>query len=409
MTRIAWQTAIVIAALAGAYVLWELASVVVMFVLSLALAAALRPPAEALARRGVPRSVALVGLYLSVVAVVAAVFLLSAGLALEDVRQLGVDAYQAHKDLILNLKGHKDWREKLASALPQSGQLEALLGIDATNLVRSALGVTMGFVGLLANAAVVVVLSLYWSVDRVHFERLWLSLLPVERRIEARQVWRSLEDEVGAYIRSESVQALVAGAALTGGYALLGQPYAALSGILAGVAWLLPWVGVLAMTATLVLLSVPTMVLVGPQEALLSLLPAVLFTLLVLIVLEYAVEPRFFNRRRFNPLLIAIVTIGLAELLGLPGLVLGPPLAIAVQCVARYLIRRRLLRAAEGPIDLEGLERRLRDVKLRLAGQGAQSRELTGLVARLDRLVEEAAAADRHDAAETAAIVVSPN
>jgi predicted PurR-regulated permease PerM len=408
MTRVAWQTAIVIAALVGTFVLWKLSDVVVMFVLSLALAAALRPPAETLARRGIPRSVALVFLYLSVVAVVAAVFLLSAGFAIADVRKLGEETYRAHEVLKVEWGASEGWRKSVASGLPESAQFEALLGLDATELVKSALGATMGIVGLLANAAIVVVLSLYWSVDRVHFERLWLSLLPVERRIEARQVWRSLEGEVGAYIRSESVQALVAGAALTGGYMLLGQPYPVLSGILAAVAWLLPWVGVLAMTATLVLLSVPSMVLNGPAEALGTLVPAVLFTLMVLIVLEYGVEPRMFNRRRFNPLLIAILTIGLAELLGLPGLVLGPPLAIAVQCVSRYLVRRRMLRAAEGPLDLETLERRLRDIKLRLAGQGEPSRELADLVARLDGLMAEADAAHQRETAEAAAIVVSP-
>jgi len=407
MTRVAWQTAIVIAALVGAFVLWRLSDVVVMFVLSLALAAALRPPSEALARRGIPRSVALVFLYLSVVAVVAAVFLLSAGFAIEDVRQLGQQTYRAHETLKVDWMLRPGWRKSVASGLPESAQLEALLGLDATELVKSALGATMGIVGLLANAAIVVVLSLYWSVDRVHFERLWLSLLPVERRIEAREVWRTLEEEVGSYIRSESVQALVAGAALTGGYLMLGQPYPVLTGILAAVAWLLPWVGVLAMTATLILLSVPSMVLGGATSALIILLPSVLFTLMVLIVLEYGVEPRLFNRRRFNPLLIAILTIGLAELLGLPGLVLGPPLAIAVQCVSRYLVRRRMLRAAEGPVDLESLERRLRDIKLRVAGQGDSSRELEGMVSRLDQIMIEAGAAHQRESADAAAIVVS--
>jgi predicted PurR-regulated permease PerM len=408
MTRVAWQTVIVIAALAAAFVLWKLASVVVMFVLSLALAAALRPPAEALMHRGIPRSIALVGVCLAVVAVAGAVLLFSAGLALEDVRQVGKDAYRAHEKLTRDWRAHEDWRKTVADGLPESEQLEALLGLDAMSLVRSALGATMGFVGLLAHAAVVVVLSLYWSIDRVHFERLWLSLLPVGRRVEARQVWRSLEGEVGAYIRSESVQALVAGAALTGGYMLLGQPYPALSGVLAAVAWLLPWVGVLVMTATLVLLSVPSMVLLGPFTTLFSLLPAVLFTVLVLIVLEYGVEPRLFDRRRFNPLLIAIVTIGLADLLGLPGLVLGPPLAISVQCIGRYLVRRRMLHAVEGPVDLAGLERRLRDIKLRLAGAADPTRELNGLVERLDRLLQEATAAGQREAGTTAAIVVSP-
>jgi hypothetical protein len=117
----------------------------------------------------------------------------------------------------------------------------------------------------------------------------------------------------------------------------------------------------------------------------------VLFTLLVLLVLEYAVEPRLFDRRRYNPLLIAIVTIGLAEVLGLAGLLLGPPLAVSLQSVGRYLVRRRVTRAAAEPVELATLEERLLALEQRLADHPARARDVGPLVERLKGMLEDAA------------------
>jgi hypothetical protein len=121
------------------------------------------------------------------------------------------------------------------------------------------------------------------------------------------------------------------------------------------------------------------------------LLPAVLFTLLVLLVLEHAVEPRLFDRRRYNPLPIAIITIGLADVLGLPGLLLGPPLAVSAQSVGRYLVRRRLTRAAAEPVEVSELRQRLFELEQRLANHPAQTRNVAPLLERLKRLLEDPA------------------
>src|SRR6185369_9351425 len=87
------------------------------------------------------------------------------------------------------------------------------------------------------------ILSVYWSTNQVHFERLWLSLLPAEQRKLARNVWRTIELELGAYIRSEIIQSFLAGFLLTIGYWMLGCPYPALLGVFGAIAWLIPLVG----------------------------------------------------------------------------------------------------------------------------------------------------------------------
>jgi predicted PurR-regulated permease PerM len=76
-----------------------------------------------------------------------------------------------------------------------------------------------------SGAAVILFLSIYWIINQIHFERLWLSLLPTGLRRQARDIWRTIEIDLGAYMRSELFQSLAAGLLLGLGYWALGSPY----------------------------------------------------------------------------------------------------------------------------------------------------------------------------------------
>ena len=88
-----------------------------------------------------------------------------------------------------------------------------------------------------------IILSIYWTIDRLHFERLRQSLLPVNSRVRWRRISREIEDDLGRYIRSEAVQALLAGITLYIGYSLLGMPLLTLLAVFGAISWLIPWLG----------------------------------------------------------------------------------------------------------------------------------------------------------------------
>ena len=95
MTHLAKATALVVATLLGLAALWEFRGPALIFLLSLVVAAAAREPVDYLAGRGLPRSVALAGIYvvsMLVVAglVLAAIYLVSGelGRAADDFKRL---------------------------------------------------------------------------------------------------------------------------------------------------------------------------------------------------------------------------------------------------------------------------------------------------------------------------------
>ncbi len=81
---------------------------------------------------------------------------------------------------------------------------------DVSGTVQRLASVTSSVTNFLTYAGIAVVVSIYWISDRLHFERLLLSLLPATHRTRARAMWRTLEAGVGAYLRSELVQGVLA-------------------------------------------------------------------------------------------------------------------------------------------------------------------------------------------------------
>ncbi len=391
MQRLALNTAAALAVLAVLYLAWQLLGAVLLFLLSLGLAAALRPMTGSLARRGFPRILALIVAYLLVSAAVTLVAVAAAGPLVTQVQKLARDADDAYHTVITDWPEGDRVQRAIASRLPRPEDLyPALTGAEGTALMQKFLGATFGLFGLLVDLVIAVFLSAYWLIDRVHFERLWLSLLRVERRAPMRELWRAVEREVGAYIRSELVQSFAAGVLLWLGYWFLGQRYPVLLALIGAVAWLVPWIGVLIAVAAVSALSAPD-ILLGEGTALGTLLPAAVYTAVVLLFLERVVEPRLFDRRRYNSLITAMVIIGMAEVAGFFGLLLGPPLAAALQIVGHEWMRMRLAAAASSePPSLESLRERLEQLQAELNRRKSPAPELVSVVSRLAALVEEA-------------------
>lgn len=389
MTGLAKVTALVVATLLGLAVLWEFRGAALIFLLSLAFAAAARAPIDYLGGLGLPKSVALAGVYaagLLVVAgfVAAAIYLVSGELsqATDDFKRL-YDCAGGHSSAVV-------WIERtVGERLPPADELlTALVGRHGEQAVRLVLGTAFRLVTAVVDVVLAIVLSIYWAIDREYFERLWLSLLPLPQRVSARNVWRLLETELGAYARSEIAQSLLAGVLLGAGFHLLGLNYPALLAVVAALSWLLPWLGAIIALLALALVELPALVLNWPGS-LFSVAMAALFTVLVFVMLELGLEPRLFNRRRYNSLLIVLAVIALAETFGIVGLLLGPMVAVAIQAALEHVEREQV--AARRPAaDLAGLDARIADLRASAASAEEIPREWMSIVDRLEALIARA-------------------
>ena len=382
MTRqlILFGMAVMVTAL-GVLLLWQFRLVFVYVLFSLALAAAIRPLAKRLTGRSRVRRLGLLLFFLMILGGFSVLLVLSAAEAAGDVQRLASqvsvqDEWQQPEWLVGTA-----FQEVLDERLPAPSALFGALTGDQGQLVLPTLfGFTQNIISVVSAALVILFLSIYWSVDQVHFERLWLSLLPVGGRARVRDIWRTTEPELGAYIRNAAIRSVLAGLVLGLGYWALGSPYPTLLALIGALALLIPMVGVAV--------AVIAPLLVGLLTSVHLTLFTVLFTIAVLAALKLWVEPRLFRRGHYNPILTVVILMALADTFGLVGLIIAPPLSVVCQILWSRLVTRRAVSGAAGEIsDLKARQLQVREI---VEGMEAPPPLVTSSLERLTRLLEQA-------------------
>jgi putative permease len=378
MRQIAWLTAVAMTTLCAVVLLWRFNSEVILFIVSLVVAAAVRPLIARLALRGLHPALAALLVFATGVGIAVVLVLAVSNILITEMGQASAaiaSAYVAIKAQGSGILG------AISQALPPLNQLYAVVSsAEGTAEITSFLGATTGLLDVVSKLVLMLIVSIYLSVDYIRFERLWLSLLPVKQRERARAVWTALESGLGAYLRSEIVQSVLAAIVLGLIYAAIGVQYPVALAVAAALAWLVPLLGALI----IIVLVIAVGLLSGPITAAV----AALCTVLILLLLEFVVQPRLVGARRFSSLLIILTMMAMASVAGLVGLLAAPPLAAAIQ----ILLEQLLPTASERPVVAAvPLQERLAAARAVLATMPESAApEATSVLDRLSQLVEKA-------------------
>ncbi|HSB89046.1 MAG TPA: AI-2E family transporter [Anaerolineales bacterium] len=363
-------------------VLWQFRTVVSYFLISLALAGALRPLANRLVERGFVVRLAWILLYLAVLVGFGYLLIQTGVAAIKEIQQLSHTlSVQDEWSLPTWLHGSPFQQAVIARLPPPSMLFEAAVGDQGQLVLPAVLGFTQGMGVVVSGVFVILLLSIYWSLSQIHFERLWLSLLSPGQRKQARDIWRTVEADIGAYVRGEGIQSILAGLLLGVGYWLLGSPYPWFLALAGALACLVPVVGVA--------LAVLPVLLVGLLTGVQLSLVTTAYALVVLTALGVWVKPRLFSRRWDNPILTVVLLIALADAFGVVGIIVAPPFSVVCQILWSRLVSHRTVAGAAAQVS---------DLRTRLERVGATIRAMDerGLpvaassLERLTRLMEEA-------------------
>ena len=382
MKRLAWFTVVILATFTAVLLAWEFRAAVVLFILSLVIAATIRPLVDWFAARRLPRALALLFAYAVCLGFIIGLIVILSGPLLTDLQQLTKDVTSSYEQLRAQWPSGTPFQQSLVQQLPTASDLyAAITGPQGGTLLQTALGLTLGSFDVLGQLLISLVLSMYWSSDQERFKRLWVSLLPFEIRARAREIWNNVETGIGGYLRSQLIQSALALILLSIGYQVLGLRYPAALALIGTIGWLIPWVGVLlaVIPAVLVALSISPVVAV---------LTAAL-TIGVLSFLEFVVEPRLFNHRAFSSLLVVIVVLVLVDQYGLIGILIAPPLAAVLQIFTSQVFRATTQATTPQLAQpVSTLQARLHSIQTSLAAQPkSRTPEITNLVDRLMQLI----------------------
>jgi putative permease len=334
MKRVVRTAVVVAATLTSLVLLWEIRLPMLLLMLSFGLSASIDRIANGLSMRLGSRGRALLATYSLTILGGLIVSVLVGAALVDDLRQMTQDLADTYKRIATVWSAEGGLLSRFASTgLPSVETLyEALTSPPSISLAEALLGVTVGILDLAAQFGIVVVLSVYWSLERGRIQRSWLFWVSEKRQKRLRRIWSAVDAQVGAYIQSQVVQSLVAAFLLWAGYRLLGLRYPMILAIGGAVARLVPWVG------TLVAAVLP--MLAGLRQSTLLGIVAMLFSVGLLTVLDRLLATRFHHVQRHSSLLTLLLLVTSGGALGFTGAVLAPLLAVSLQTALAQLWQR---------------------------------------------------------------------
>ncbi len=263
-----WQKALVVqlallAGLALLWVLWQVISpllhTILLFALGGVLAFALAVPIDRLAAKIGHRAAAIAVVYLLVaVVVVGGLTLLAGPFAAQASALVGdLPRYATElqtrlpqlQDLLAGYGVQTDVKASATTAVEQAG----------TEVLKQLLTKVAELGGVVFDALLVLVISVYFVAGGAQFRQRTLALVPPGQRDRALFVEDNVARVLGGYLRGQLTLAAIIGVATGVGMTVLGLPYALVLGVLAGLFELVPMFGPIlsAVPALIVALFLP--------------------------------------------------------------------------------------------------------------------------------------------------------
>ena len=344
--RVALQVLFVIAAVAGGlWLLYRLASVVLVLALSTLFAYVIAPLVHVVTRpiriagrpRGLARGPAIALVYLLIAGGVWVGGVLLLPSATEQVEDVIARAPAYTQSILAWERGWTRYytRLRIPIELRRAIDRNALAaGEAATDFARGAL---VTFVGGLTYApwlVLIPILAFLLLKDAASVLSTLIEALPKSGRLRSQQLIEEVNDALAAYIRAQLVACVLVGSVCGVGFAVLGVPYAVLLGALAGILEFIPLVGpfVVALVATIVA------ALHAPGLA----LWVVGFLAVLRVVHDYVIYPRLVGRGlHLHPFVIVVSVLAGAELGGIAGLFMAVPVVATLSVVLRHWLEWR--------------------------------------------------------------------
>ncbi len=382
MSRLIKYLLVIMATLTLLAILWQFRLILLLFGISLFIAAAIRPFAEWLVERGISKATGQVLLYGLGTGIFLLSLLLFGDRLLLEFNTAANQAVTRYEVLQHRWQEGAQWQQIAAESLLPPLPFSSVQDTDLNKMLLAIINMMGGFLKALGSLALLLILSIYWSVDQHRFERLWLSLLPAKRRTQARNSWRNIETVLGTYLRIQILQSVTVALLLGVGARLAGLAYPLLLALLGAFAAFIPLLGDFITAAIAYWLGS----LISYEMGII----AFVFTLAIFIGLKLLVEPKLWPQERRSFLLTILVVWPLLDAFGLWGFILARPLALVLEVIIRQMYQVYTSQQ-DTAVRLDDLEVRYRQLKQKIARaeNGDIAPDLRNLVKRLGTLLTD--------------------
>lgn len=299
-----------------AWVAYLTLDILLAILVALVIAAGLDAPVSWLKKKGIPRLLSTLLLFIIGIIFFASVIYTVVPLAIADLTQLAVN---------LN-----NFASPLADTLQASNIVNTFneqLNSLADSLISGAIPLTSIAASLFGNiflAITVLVLAFYLTVGQDGVERFIVAILPTAYEKTAIDLYLKTRKQIGQWFKGQLLLSISIGVAVYAGLYLLGVKYALLLGIVAGLFEIVPFVGPIFSGGAAVLIALSTSLNLALYTLILFVLIQQLENnLLVPVVMRYTTN--------LNPAVVLISILIGGKLFGFMGLILAVPGSVFIQ------------------------------------------------------------------------------
>lgn len=334
--RVTIATVTVIAISVSAWFVWQIRSILLLLAVGILIAGIIEPLVNRLRRIGLGRGPALLIWYVVFFALLGTGIYYLAPLLGKQISNFD----KAIPDILNNL--HQQAADSSNETIRRSGtraisQIQVAWtnfrnnpNVDPTqaySVVNSVLGYSLSFISML-------IVTFYWTVEKVSIKRWILGLFPFGSRARAHAIWDDVEYRIGGWARGQLLLMIVIGVICTTVYWAIDLRFWLALGILAGITEVIPYIGPIlgGTAAALVALTI------SPQKAILVILLVFAIqqlegALLVPRIMKHAVG--------MTPLTVVLAVLIGNQIGGPAGSIIAIPIGAAVQVIVSSLLRSR--------------------------------------------------------------------
>jgi len=326
-------------AVAVFYLLYQVINVLALIFVAIILSTALDPSVDWLQKKHIPRSLALVCIYLVLFLVVSFILIVMVPPVIEELTNLARSLPIYYSRFLENFSdtstpGAEQWTLALQQGLQSLGNGLA----DATSSVLNAL---FSLFGGIAQFAVVLVMAFYLVVQENGLVRFVRSVIPTKKQAYWIKFIERIKDKLGSWLRGQLLLMLIIGLmtyvslVVLKVFGVIGIEYILVLSLWAGLTELIPYIGPILGAIPAVLLALA-----------ISPLQAVIIIALYIIIQQLEnqiIVPQVMKRAvGLNPIIsIASVLVG-AELGGAVGAIIAIPVATALAVLFSDIIEEHM-------------------------------------------------------------------
>jgi predicted PurR-regulated permease PerM len=315
---------LILAALAGVWLLRELWVIVLLVVVALVFAGTFNPLVEWMERRGLRRTLALILLFFGSIVVALVFVFVTVPPLVEQLTQIVHNA-PGHREQLVALLERRSVTVPLAHAVRNAGLEQILAGIETSLLAYSS-----QVVKVLGYFATTFVLSFYFLADGKRTQGVLYALVPRDYHMRLARIIDNLETIVGGYMRGQLFTSAAIGVFTFLLLTICQVPNALSLALFAALADVIPFVGGLLAAGPAVLSALPRGVPVAT---------VVLVSLFVYMEFESRIlVPKVYGRvLRLSPAAVVLALLAGGTLLGVMGALLALPIAAGLQMILEEL------------------------------------------------------------------------